>query len=399
MIKSFAQYTDSSIVNVPLSKVSTNSELMSIFFDRKYRVEGSAVPGKLGFKDVIFVMEDVDAASKVVKRRDGRKPLAAVGLEKIDLPMPESAWRMFRESISNDCIDLVKILTEKPERLKKEADTQKPEVLRALAQRVTALPALALVGEGGEDPAIARICEEAMESANTRKDQHSKLDEILSFHAQSIKAMIDSGIEIDDKFVDELLGDWACLKATLSVSASKAYAAQLDDEPLRLQVIGDDFHADTILDPPQARANNGSRNKAYGPSLFKPNPDQLSLSGLLNVLDGVVDTPGRILVMTTNHPEMLESALIRPGRIDKKTMLGSLHSTDIICMLLHYFQTALSNKQVSRVETAVNGDSRRARSRLNLTPAQVEQMAAEYDDLDDMICFMEKTSCESNGNR
>jgi len=27
--------------------------------------------------------------------------------------------------------------------------------------------------------------------------------------------------------------------------------------------------------------------------------------GLLNVLDGVVDTPCRILLMTTNHPEML----------------------------------------------------------------------------------------------
>ena len=33
---------------------------------------GDEVPIKLGFKDVIFVMEDVDAASKVVQRRDGK---------------------------------------------------------------------------------------------------------------------------------------------------------------------------------------------------------------------------------------------------------------------------------------------------------------------------------------
>ena len=32
--------------------------------------------------------------------------------------------------------------------------------------------------------------------------------------------------------------------------------------------------------------------------------DKLNLSGLLNVLDGVVDTPERIVVMTTNHPEV-----------------------------------------------------------------------------------------------
>ena len=47
-----------------------------------------------------------------------------------------------------------------------------------------------------------------------------------------------------------------------------------------------------------------------------------ALQGLLNVLDGVVDTPGRIVIMTTNHPEALDAALIRPGRIDKKVYLG-----------------------------------------------------------------------------
>ena len=41
--------------------------------------------------------------------------------------------------------------------------------------------------------------------------------------------------------------------------------------------------------------------------------DELDLSGILNVLDGVVDCPERILVMTTNHPEKLDPALIRPG--------------------------------------------------------------------------------------
>ena len=38
---------------------------MDIMFDQQYLVMGDEVPIKLGFKDVIFVMEDVDAASKV----------------------------------------------------------------------------------------------------------------------------------------------------------------------------------------------------------------------------------------------------------------------------------------------------------------------------------------------
>ncbi|ROT34909.1 hypothetical protein SODALDRAFT_381884 [Sodiomyces alkalinus F11] len=43
---------------------------------------------------------------------------------------------------------------------------------------------------------------------------------------------------------------------------------------------------------------------------------RLSLSGLLNVLDGVASQEGRVLVMTTNHIEKLDKALIRPGRVD-----------------------------------------------------------------------------------
>jgi chaperone BCS1 len=50
--------------------------------------------------------------------------------------------------------------------------------------------------------------------------------------------------------------------------------------------------------------------------------DKLDLSGLLNVLDGVVDCPNRILIMTSNHPEKLDPALIRPGRVNLKLYLG-----------------------------------------------------------------------------
>lgn len=43
---------------------------------------------------------------------------------------------------------------------------------------------------------------------------------------------------------------------------------------------------------------------------------RLSLSGLLNILDGVASQEGRVLFMTTNHLEKLDKALIRPGRVD-----------------------------------------------------------------------------------
>jgi hypothetical protein len=42
----------------------------------------------------------------------------------------------------------------------------------------------------------------------------------------------------------------------------------------------------------------------------------IDLSFLLNLLDGTLEANGRILIITTNFPERIDRALIRPGRID-----------------------------------------------------------------------------------
>lgn len=47
-------------------------------------------------------------------------------------------------------------------------------------------------------------------------------------------------------------------------------------------------------------------------------PVNITLSGVLNAIDGIAAPEGHILVMTTNAPEKLDKALIRPGRIDVK---------------------------------------------------------------------------------
>lgn len=43
----------------------------------------------------------------------------------------------------------------------------------------------------------------------------------------------------------------------------------------------------------------------------------ITLASLLNILDGVGAAEGRIVIMTSNCIEKLDSALIHPGRIDK----------------------------------------------------------------------------------
>lgn len=50
--------------------------------------------------------------------------------------------------------------------------------------------------------------------------------------------------------------------------------------------------------------------------------NRVTLSGLLNALDGVAAAEERIIFLTTNHPERLDPALVRPGRIDMILKIG-----------------------------------------------------------------------------
>ena len=86
--------------------------------------------------------------------------------------------------------------------------------------------------------------------------------------------------------------------------------------------------------PSMGDAAGGITTMASGSSAFSGlKKDKLNLSGLLNVLDGVVDTPERIVVMTTNHPEILDPALIRPGRIDQKLLLAYMKWHNVVLMI------------------------------------------------------------------
>ena len=44
--------------------------------------------------------------------------------------------------------------------------------------------------------------------------------------------------------------------------------------------------------------------------------EPIDLAFLLNLLDGTLEAPGRIIAISSNHPERIDRALIRPGRID-----------------------------------------------------------------------------------
>jgi len=75
--------------------------------------------------------------------------------------------------------------------------------------------------------------------------------------------------------------------------------------------------------------------------LDKWKTNKLTLATLLEVLDGVMEMDGRMLIITTNYPERLDKALIRPGRIDMKVKFGLCTADNIVQMYQHYFETEL----------------------------------------------------------
>lgn len=233
LIKALAHYTGRHIVNVPLSRISTNASLMSLMFNKRYITNDSGAYSSLDFDRVIYVFEDVDASSDVVKCR--------------------------------------KLIAEER----------------------------------------AQAAEDARKRA----------------------ALFSGATEVD---------------------------ANNETKP-KGAVVGSPYRSSTT----------GS--------------DSLNLMGLLNALDGVVDTPGRIVMMTTNHPEILDGALIRPGRIDKRLNLGYMIAEDMIEMIEHYFEieSGLDVEMRKRIESLIDVG-------LEMTAAELEQLAIEHDTVDDLVTSLEQ---------
>lgn len=65
--------------------------------------------------------------------------------------------------------------------------------------------------------------------------------------------------------------------------------------------------------------------------------EHLTFSGFLNSIDGMAAASGRVLFMTTNHPERLDPAIHRPGRTDLRFDLGNATSMMADQLFLRFF--------------------------------------------------------------
>ena len=81
-----------------------------------------------------------------------------------------------------------------------------------------------------------------------------------------------------------------------------------------------------------------SDNRDFCPIIpMRENSDKITLSFILNLIDGIRETPGRIIIITSNDYKSLDSALVRPGRIDMTLEMKNASAKIIGEMFQHYY--------------------------------------------------------------
>lgn len=108
---------------------------------------------------------------------------------------------------------------------------------------------------------------------------------------------------------------------------------------------------------------------------------KVSMSCFLNCLDGIVETHGRITILTANNFTILKSksALIRPGRIDKCVEIGCCDRDQMKRLIQNFYDKEIDIEDI--------------RVKNNVTPAQlIKFMQSASDDIEETLQFIDDTN-------
>ena len=93
-------------------------------------------------------------------------------------------------------------------------------------------------------------------------------------------------------------------------------------------------------------------------------PTDMNLSKFLNILDGIPERTGQIVIMSANRPEILDPALMRPGRMDLNIHFKKA-SFKVFCKLVANFY------QISEEEVEENFEKKIKLIEGKMTPAEI----------------------------
>jgi len=113
--------------------------------------------------------------------------------------------------------------------------------------------------------------------------------------------------------------------------------------------------------------------------------EKLSLSCLLNILDGILEAPGRIIIMTTNHPQLLDKALIRPGRIDLICEFTNCTNNMVVEFIEKFYDIVLDEEYLETI---------RKLSEYQYSPAEITKVM--FENFDSFTKCIDQLSLQKN---
>jgi chaperone BCS1 len=135
----------------------------------------------------------------------------------------------------------------------------------------------------------------------------------------------------------------------LNASDLQNFANAAADLPNNCIFIIEDIDSNKIVQPREvstaAKTSDQQTVRISGPFMKgQTGFSTINLADILNAIDGITAPVGRVLILTTNHPEKLDPALLRPGRIDLKVNVGYVTRAAFISFIECFYETALTDK-------------------------------------------------------
>ena len=87
-------------------------------------------------------------------------------------------------------------------------------------------------------------------------------------------------------------------------------------------------------------------------TVLKPTDDEpITLDDILNLWDGIEETCGRILVISSNHYKDLDPAITRPGRIDVSLEMNNVSHEILTEMYLHLYEKNIDPEALNKIKS------------------------------------------------
>ena len=121
--------------------------------------------------------------------------------------------------------------------------------------------------------------------------------------------------------------------------------------------------------------DDDKRKKPCVPGVRLQEYSRLTLGDVLEILDGIVEMPKRMIIFTSNHPERLDPALLRPGRIDINIKLDYCDRQQVIDIFEFHF---LNRTDILQGVSVSSNLPEFDRSLVKLSSAELQQLCSEW---------------------